>query len=113
MCKSILLGNGINAHLGISGLDMSSIYKRFINLFNKEKDLFKSLFRDDTDFDGCIARLTTTERIGIESLAKIIYESFNDEGATWTDNDTIRLQDIITCLAVNAIFFQRRRENLM
>lgn len=108
MGKSLLLGNGINAHLNISGMDMNSIYDRFLKLFSKETGVFKSIFRSGIDIDGCNVQLRSTEKIGIESLAKIVYESIADKNTTWSDNDEARLQDMITCLAVNAIFFDEK-----
>ena len=98
------MGNGINAHLKIAGMDMNSIYNRFLNLFDKEAEVLKYVFRGGIDIDGCNEKLRSTEKIGIESLAKIVYESSVDKG-NLTVNDEARFQTMITCMAINAIFF--------
>ncbi len=107
MGKSLLLGNGINAHLGIKDLEVDKIYNRFLNLIDLEKTVYESVFGQYFDYEKIRQELLAVPNKGIESLAGTMYSCIKSStvGKRWTDNDEERLQDIIACSAINAIFF--------
>ena len=106
MKRSLLIGNGINAHLDVSALGVEDIRKRFFILFEKEKRIFEYLFGNKFVYNTIFEKLLKQKIHGIESLAREIYFSVRDgKKNRWTENEELRLQDVITCLALNAIFF--------
>lgn len=111
MCSlgtGLLLGNGINNQIGIKDLDSDSIYDRFLSLFEVERGIFENLFKGRFDYQYCLYLLESSSKRGIESLASLVYESITGKDKdNWSVNDEDRLQDIITCLALNAIFFDK------
>lgn len=106
MGKCILLGNGINLHLGIKELESDKIKDRFLNLLRLEKGVFLSVFPHQWDFDTCYRSIKESNVYGIEVLSRYLYSSIKNANISeWSENDEDRLQDLVSCIALNAIFF--------
>jgi hypothetical protein len=106
MSRGLLLGNGINACLGINDLSMESIQERFWDYISVYSIILDKLFgvKINKDFERSINNESC--RLGIETLAGRLYEYIKENKNTvWTDNDEYRIQDIITCICISDIFF--------
>ena len=113
MCKNLLLGNGINLDLGISELYATNIFHRFQDILIKTSSIYKYIFGKGFDaqickniFADCIKKPENSAQIGIESLAKNVYDYLKNENH-WSDNAERDLIDFITVSAINAIFYNR------
>lgn len=111
MCKNLLLGNGINLDLGISELYAINIFHRFQDILIKTSAIYEYIFGKGFDeqicqniFADCIKNPKDTAKIGIESLAKNVYDYIKKEN-DWSDNAERDLIDCITVSAINAIFY--------
>lgn len=111
MCKSLLLGNGINLDLGISELYAINIFHRFQDILIKTSSIYKHIFGRGFDaqicqkiFADCISNPENSAKIGIESLAKNVYDYLKYENH-WSDNDERSIIDFIAVSAINAIFY--------
>ena len=109
MKNGLLLGNGINLHLGIKDLSARSIAGRFKNNVLTYSIIFDKVFgvkiRDD--FWGRVENLH--DELGIETLAGLLYDYIKREKSQkdiWIPNDDIRIQDMLTCLCISSIFFK-------
>lgn len=105
MRKGIILGNGINSRIGVDLLSAEKIRTRFIRNIRRYMPLFEASFDKEFEVDDIINRLYASKKQGIESLASIIYEYISnaiDDG--WSINYDIRLQDLLTCMAITSIF---------
>lgn len=111
MCKNLLLGNGINLDLGISELYAINIFHRFQDILIKTSSIYEYIFGKCFDeqicqniFADCIKNPEDSAKIGIESLAKNVYDYIKKEN-DWSDNAERDLIDCITVSAINAIFY--------
>lgn len=108
MRTNLLLGNGINLDFGISELYAEAIFHRFQNILIKTSSIYEYLF--DKGFSKQICNLifadciNNTEKLGIESLARKVYDYLKDPDQ-WSDIDERVLIDFITVSSINAIFY--------
>ena len=105
MKKGLLLGNGINNRIGIKSLSVAKIQDRFIaNVIAYKPLLEKSLgiyLRDDEMMNI----FPNSKNIGIETLAGLVYKYIREKiGDKWCVNADIRIQDLLTCIAITTIF---------
>lgn len=106
MAKSLLLGNGINARIGIRGLSEPEIKGRFQCNMYKMSPLLEALYGISLSEDICNYVVKSSKSDGIESLSGSLYIYIKTHVASpWTDNDEIRLQDVINCIALTSIFY--------
>ena len=109
MAKGLLLGNGINARIGIKGLSVSEIKERFRHNIYKYIPLLEALYGIALSEDICNNIIQSSKSDGIESLAGSFYEYIETNvGKKWTDNDETRLQQVVTCIALTSIFYNDR-----
>lgn len=107
MAKGLLLGNGINAFLGIEGLSVACIGKRFRKNVVKYSVIMQNLFgvQIGEEFWECLENQQSCE-LGIEILAGILYKYVKEnKKGMWSDNDEYRIQDVIACICISSIFF--------
>lgn len=106
MAKGLLLGNGINARLGIKGLSVECIARKFIKNVSAYSIIFKNIFGVLIPEDFLkISELSVSE-LGIETLASFLYKYVKqNKNDFWTDNEEYRLQDLITCICLTSIFY--------
>lgn len=106
MAKSLLLGNGLNARIGIRGLSVSEIKERFRKNMNRNSFAFEALYGITLSEDVCNDIIQSSKVDGIESLAGSLYTYIKTHiNQKWTDNDEIRLQDVVKCIALTSIFY--------
>lgn len=106
MAKSLLLGNGINARIGIKGLAVSEIKERFRHNMHRNSLVLEALYGITLSKDLCIDIIQSSKMDGIESLAGSLYTYIKMHvKQKWTDNDEIRLQDVVKCIALTSIFY--------
>ena len=74
MERNLLLGNGINAHLGVIGMGVAEIAERFTNALIQYNDFFDLMFGVRFTKELCNALYAKVNDLGIESLASVIYE---------------------------------------
>lgn len=106
MAKGLLLGNGINACIGIEDLSRESIQQRFLYNVELYSPIIESLFgvRMDKEFLGHINGKSTV--YGIETLARFLYDYIKREtNIKWTENDEYRIQDVVSSVSLLAIFY--------
>jgi hypothetical protein len=74
MSRGLLLGNGINACLGINDLSMESIQERFLDYISVYSIILDKLFgvKINKDFERSINNESC--RLGIETLAGRLYD---------------------------------------
>lgn len=110
--RSILIGNGINARLKIEQLHTDKIFDRFVSNAQRYVPLFDSVFSNKITahqindlFDK------NNKNNGIETQARKLYDYVKNvtqhERNIWSDNNENRLQDIITCIAILSIFYDK------
>ncbi|NLZ80377.1 MAG: hypothetical protein GX913_01010 [Clostridiales bacterium] len=105
MCKSLLLGNGINMYLAVEGFSQNDIYNRFTNSLNNSSLLYETLFGVNVTEDIIKKIFQNKENIGIESLAIYVYDYVKDNALeNKSINMQMRLLDAIICSAITAIF---------
>ncbi|MBO5192185.1 MAG: hypothetical protein J6C22_14445 [Bacteroides sp.] len=106
MAKGLLLGNGINAYLGIKELSVKDIGERFGKNVAVYSSIIQNLFEVQIEEQFFKDLEKTVKELGIESLAGILYRYIKEnKKSMWTDNDEYRVQDIIACICISAIFF--------
>lgn len=104
--KSLLLGNGINNYIGIAELSEANIKERFRKIVCNSSCVFESLFGVKVNYDIYDKVILNINNYGIESLGGVIYKYIKENTTDqWIDNYEIRLQDIITSIALTSIFF--------
>ena len=111
MGNNLLLGNGVNIDFGISELSNQNIFSRFQDILIKSSPLYECVFGKGFDSQTCqkiFADANTPAKIGIESLARNVYDYLKNEN-DWSDNDERELIDFITVSSVNAIFLNGAR----
>lgn len=106
MARGLLLGNGINACIGIEDLSRESIQQRFLYNVGLYSPIIESLFKVKTD-KGFLGNINDKSTIyGIEILARFLYDYIKREtNIGWTDNDEYRIQDIVECVCLLTIFY--------
>ncbi|MDE7178276.1 MAG: hypothetical protein K2O59_10705 [Lachnospiraceae bacterium] len=108
MRENLLLGNGINLDLGISELCAEAIFQRFQDILIKTSPLYEYLMGKGFDTQICNSIFadckSSTEKLGIESLARNVYDYLKSSDK-WSDNNERELKDFITVSAINAIFY--------
>lgn len=106
MTRSLLLGNGINARIGIEGLAVSEIKERFRQNMYRNSYVSEALYGVTLSNDVCNDIIRSSREDGIESLAGSLYTYIKTHAnQRWTDNDEIRLQDVVKCVALTSIFY--------
>ena len=106
MTKGLLLGNGINARIGIKRLDVSEIKERFRHNIYRHSFLLETLYGVTLSKDACNDIIHSSRVDGIESLAGSLYIYIKTHvSQKWTNNDEIRLQDVVKCIALTSIFY--------
>lgn len=109
--RNLLLGNGINAYLGINKMTRDEIAKRFYTALMREKKFFSLLLNVSLDND-LHQRFVAAQENGIESLADIVYELALEQISDPSINQKIRLLATIICCAMSAIFYDEHGKNL-
>lgn len=106
MKKGLLLGNGINACLGINDLSVACIVERFKRNVLVYSAIIQNFFEVQIDEDFLRYIESQSEELGIETLAGILYKYVKDnKEGIWTDNDEYRIQDVVACVCISSIFF--------
>ncbi len=111
MVRGLLLGNGINACIGIEDLSIKDIGKRFLNNVKGYSIIIEGLFgvKINEVFWKYIGNKFMV--CGIETLAGLLYEYIkSNTNVRWTDNDEYRIQDIISCICLSSIFYLKNRK---
>ena len=105
MNRTLLLGNGINIHLGIDSLKACEIRKRFNKNLKIYKPLIEKMF--DVNMNKVVEGYSNVaEDESIEKLVTILEESIIKNHKEYlTKNDVIRLEDIIVDIGLTSIFF--------
>lgn len=107
MAKGLLIGNGINACMGIKDLSVACISERFRKNVKIYSEIIQNIFNVQIEENFFVNLERRTEQIGIETLAGILYKYIKeDKTGIWTDNDEYRIQDIIACICLTSIFFK-------
>ena len=87
---------------GISTLELDKIAEENIR---KYKPVFEATFDITIYEDEIVDVLLNSSNRGIETLAGTVYKYICDKiGSKWSTNDDIRLQDLLTCIAITTIF---------
>lgn len=108
MKKGIILGNGINNRIGIDSFSLEQIRRRFVENIRRYMPLFEASFDKCFDEAEMVDELISSTNWGIETLSGIVYEYISKQfGDKWSVNDDIRLQDLLTCIAITTIFLDR------
>ena len=110
MERNLLLGNGINAHLCINGLNLNDIANRFANSLIKSNDFFELMFGVRFTPEICQELYSKTEKRGIESLAATVYDYLTGKISRICINDRMRILDAIICCAITSIFYDGNRK---
>lgn len=109
MQKSLLLGNGINMHFGISDLYLTNIADRFKDVLTNSSPLYECLFGVSFTPALCDSLFSSAPNLGIETLSaeifKYVYTHMKDQS---TLNSEYRLHNAIKTSAINAIFYNKQ-----
>lgn len=106
MARGLLLGNGINAYLGIKDLSVMDIGQRFRKNMIVYSAIIQNLFEVQMEEKFLRELDKASKELGIESLAGMLYRYIKDNKKDmWTDNDEYRVQDVIACICLSSIFF--------
>lgn len=106
MSRGLLLGNGINARLGIKNLSVESIGNRFNKNVLIYFDIIRVLFHVELEEKFLQDLERKGSNIGIETLAEILYEYIKkNKKDNWSVNDEIRVLDVLICICITSIFF--------
>ena len=107
MSKGLLIGNGINARLGIDDLSVARIGERFRKNVMVYSIFIQSLFNVEIQEDFFTYLKSQSREMGIETMAGMLYKYVKQNTSkTWTDNDEYRIQDVITCICIASIFYK-------
>jgi len=108
MARGLLLGNGINACIGIEDLSVKDIGKRFLYNVEGYSPIIENLF--GVKINGAFREYIDDKYMvcGIETLAGLLYEYIKSNvNIKWTDNDEYRIQDVISCVCLSSIFYRK------
>ena len=106
MAKNLLIGNGLNIHFRINGLNQESIFERFKTVLLRSSPLYEALF--DTTFTTDLLEniFAPAPNKGIETLAYELYKYLHSRLKNLLNkHDENRLIDAIKTSAINAIFY--------
>ena len=106
MGRNLLLGNGINMHLDVKGMQLDKIANRFFESLIISSDFFELMFHVKFTSELCNEFRSKTSKLGIESLAFKVYEYLENRISPIYDNDRLRILDAIICCAMTAIFYE-------
>lgn len=110
MHTNLLLGNGINMHLGIKELLLDKISIRFKNILVSSSSLYECLFGVSLTPTLCDSLFSNAPNLGIETLSaevyKYIYAHMKDQQSI---NSEYRLLNSIKTSAINAIFYDNEK----
>ena len=108
MAKGLLIGNGINARLGIKDLYTEYIFQRFIENVSTYSIIAQKLFNVQIADDFIKYLPKQCNNLGIETLADELYKYIkSNQKQSGTENDEDRLQDFITCIGITSIFYTK------
>lgn len=106
MQRNLLLGNGINMHLGVKGMSVSEIASRFKKNLVISSPFYELLFSVTFTDEICDKLFTTDDKLGIELLAEKVHSYvIETTPKSITINLRMRLLDAIICTALSAIFY--------
>lgn len=104
--NNLLLGNGINMHLGIKNMSAADIATRFKKCLIISSPFYELLFDNKFTEKICNDIFQKTTKLGIESLADSVYSYvIKSTPQKMTLNFRMRLLDALICTALTAIFF--------
>lgn len=108
MARGLLLGNGINSRLCIWDLSVKNIAERFKKNVLVYSIIINNIFGVQIEEDFLNYSEMTISELGIETLAGLLYKYIKEnKNRSWTDNDEYRLQDLITCICITSIFYDK------
>lgn len=106
MQRNLLLGNGINMHLGVKGMLVSEIASRFKKNLVISSPFYELLFSIAFTDEICDKLFAMDDKQGIESLAEKVHSYvIENTPKSITINLRMRLLDAIVCTALSAIFY--------
>ncbi|MCI8771338.1 MAG: hypothetical protein HFH73_09350 [Lachnospiraceae bacterium] len=104
--KNLLLGNGINMHLGVTNMSVTDIAARFKKCLIISSPFYELLFGIAFTEKICNDIFQASEKLGIESLANSAHSYvIKNTPQKITLNFRMRLLDALICTALTAIFF--------
>ena len=110
MARGLLLGNGINACIGIEDLSIKDIGQRFLYNVEEYSPIIENLFgvKINENFRKYIDDKYMI--CGIETLAGLLYNYIkSNTNVEWMDNDEYRIQDVISCVCLLSFGIWKRR----
>lgn len=106
MAKALLLGNGINACIGIDDLSRESIQQRFLYNSRVYSPIIEGLFGVEINKDFLKHVDDKPIVYGIETLARFLYDYIKTKSdIRWTVNAEYRVQDVVSSVCLSAIFY--------
>lgn len=109
MARGLLLGNGINSRLCIGDLSVKNIADRFKKNVLVYSIIINNIFGVQIEEDFLNYSEMPISELGIETLAGVLYKYIKEnKNQSWTDNDEYRLQDLITCICITSIFYDKK-----
>lgn len=104
--KNLLIGNGLNLRLGIKKLNVEDIKERFVITINRNIPIINVLLNGNYD-NKVLDAIDGFKNESIEALASKLYLAIHAAvgNEKWSDNYEIRLQELMKCMAMNAIFY--------
>ena len=109
MARGLLLGNGINSRLCIWDLSVKNIADRFKKNVLVYSIIINNIFGVQIEEDFLNYSEMPISELGIETLAGVLYKYIKEnKNQSWTDNDEYRLQDLITCICITSIFYDKK-----
>lgn len=104
-----MLGNGINSRLCIWDLSVKNIADRFKKNVLVYSIIINNIFGVQIEEDFLNYSEMPISELGIETLAGVLYKYIKEnKNQSWTDNDEYRLQDLITCICITSIFYDKK-----
>lgn len=111
MGRNLLLGNGINMHLGVSNMGMNDIAIRFTQCLIRSSPIYELLFGINFNDDICIKLFPDIAKCNIELLADKLYDLvIHNTNKSLSDNLKMQLIDAIICTAITAIFYNEQEK---
>lgn len=107
MQSNLLIGNGLNIHLGITDLKQENIFERFKDVLLRSSPFYELLFKVKLTPEVLDTIFFSAPNIGIEPLAYALYTYIRQHMYDQVSiNSEIRLLDSIKTSAINAIFYK-------
>lgn len=111
MRRNLLLGNGINIHLGVKGMSVPEIASRFKKNLIMSSPFYELLFNISFTDEICDKLFKMDNKQGIESLAEKVHSYVIESiSQNITINTRMRLLDAIVCTALSAIFYKESKK---